>query len=223
LSRFVTRAGSPILRALRSSRIPYGFAPRLKLTSPSRSLRQRTTPGYFLWVHQICSRARLRADKRCSMTQSLTLWRMSSAIRASSRWCCRESFWHVKCPYSCESRVILSANASKCSNRGQHDCHAPADQTARLPCVRSFSHRDSQVCMKGKCAPTAKADDCCRASVPDSSQWVPGAAAGYVPPLIHLVTAQFANFVPSLSELHFDTVRHPPPLNRFPYTPPLLI
>jgi hypothetical protein len=82
----------------------------------------------------------------------------------------------------------------------------------------------AKCCMKGKCAPTAKADDCCRASVPDSSQSVPAARARYVSPLICLVPAQLANFFPSLhSDLQFDTVRHPPPLNRLPYTPPLLI
>ena len=82
----------------------------------------------------------------------------------------------------------------------------------------------AKCCLKGKCAPSAKADDCCRASVPDSSQSVPGASAAYSYPPIDLIGVQLPNFVPLLhSELHFDTVRHPPPLNRAPYTPPLLI
>ena len=88
----------------------------------------------------------------------------------------------------------------------------------------SAARETAECCMKGKCAPTAKADDCCRASVPDSSQSVPGASACNASPLISVVAVPFANFVPALrSELYFDAVRHPPPLNRFPYTPPLLI
>ena len=82
----------------------------------------------------------------------------------------------------------------------------------------------AKCCLKGKCAPTAKADDCCRASVPDSSQSVPGAGAAWSFPLIDLIGVQLPNLVPSLrSELHFDAVRYPPPLNRASYTPPLLI
>ena len=83
----------------------------------------------------------------------------------------------------------------------------------------------AKCCLKGKCVPTAKADACCRASVPDSSQSVPGASAAYSSPLIDLIGVLLANLVPlSLhSVLHFDTVRHPPPLNFAAYTPPLLI
>jgi hypothetical protein len=82
----------------------------------------------------------------------------------------------------------------------------------------------AKCCLKGKCAPTAKADDCCRAAVPDSSQPMASRAADYSSPLIDLAAVRFTNAVPALvSELHAAAVRHPPPLNRVPYTLPLLI
>src|ERR1017187_1848011 len=87
------------------------------------------------------------------------------------------------------------------------------------------SPRDAaKCCVKGKCSPTAKSDDCCRASVPDNSQSMPGAVAGHSAPLIDLVAVQLPNSVPSLRfDMHSDTARHPPPLYRVPYTVPLLI
>jgi hypothetical protein len=81
----------------------------------------------------------------------------------------------------------------------------------------------AKCCLKGKCAPTANADACCRASVPDS-QAMPGAAAASSFPPIDLVGVHLPNCAPSLRcEIHVDTVRHPPPLNRASYTLPLLI
>jgi hypothetical protein len=82
----------------------------------------------------------------------------------------------------------------------------------------------SQCCLKGKCAPTAKADDCCRASVPDSSQSVAAAATRYSSPSGVLTTVRLPATVPAPgAELGSDRVGRLPPLNRAPYTRPLLI
>jgi hypothetical protein len=82
----------------------------------------------------------------------------------------------------------------------------------------------AKCCLKGKCAPTAKADACCRASVPESNQAMPGAAAANSVPLLDLAGVHLPNCAPSLRcEILLAVVRHPPPLNRAAYTPPLLI
>jgi hypothetical protein len=82
----------------------------------------------------------------------------------------------------------------------------------------------AKCCLKGKCAPTAQADACCRASVPDSNQAIPGATADNTVPLLDLAAVHLPICAPSLRcEIHLDAVRHPPPLNPATYTPPLLI
>jgi hypothetical protein len=59
-------------------------------------------------------------------------------------------FGRLIAPCCPKTRVILIANAAKGSNRGQHDCNASTDQTARLSCVRSFSERDGQMLYEGQ-------------------------------------------------------------------------
>src|SRR5258708_38084816 len=41
------------------------------------------------------------------------------------------------------------------------------------------SQTDVDCCLKGKCAPTAKSDECCKNTVPDGNQFVPSKAADH--------------------------------------------
>src|SRR5665213_4321650 len=78
--------------------------------------------------------------------------------------------------------------------------------------------------MKGQCAPSAKADDCCRAAVPVCGQPVVLQVSGSSPLRAVLVTACLPGFIPTLGfEARCDTLHHPPPLNPARYTRPLLI
>jgi hypothetical protein len=137
-------------------------------------------------------------------------------------------------PGTCLAREVRSGNDSPVlfSVRMRRKVQIVVSMMAMLLLIRPLDclafgadpAATTKCCMKGKCAPTAKADDCCRASVPGDSQCVPGATADYPSPQIHVAATPFAKFVPTLrSQLHFDTVRHPPPLSRVQYTPPLRI
>src|SRR5665213_460331 len=73
-------------------------------------------------------------------------------------------------------------------------------------------------------APSAKADDCCRAAVPVCGQPVVLQVSGSSPLRAVLVTACLPGFIPTLGfEARCDTLHHPPPLNPARYTRPLLI
>ena len=76
-------------------------------------------------------------------------------------------------------------------------------------------------CLKGKCAPMAKSDECCKNTVPERNQLVLSKAADDSSPLIALDVAP----MPALDfALVFgaigDRVRHPPP--RVGLTTPIL-
>lgn len=168
---------------------------------------------------------------RDSAQKSYLRWRSfvhaarNSCNGRDKRTALQEIFWHVKCAFGVDRYVLFSV-------RVRRKVQIVVSVIAMVLLIRpldclafgSSASETAKCCLKGKCAPTAKADDCCSASVPDSSLSVPGAGAAYACPPIDLIGVQLPKFVPSLrSELHFDTVRHPPPLNRAPYTPPLLI
>lgn len=67
-------------------------------------------------------------------------------------------------------------------------------------------------CLKGKCAPTANSDACCKNSVPNRDQFVPSKAVGHSSPLIAIVAVH----IPTLDSrpafrAFSDPARHPPP------------
>jgi hypothetical protein len=77
-------------------------------------------------------------------------------------------------------------------------------------------------CLKGKCAPTANSDACCKNTVPGRSQFVPSKAAEHSSPLIALVAVLHAPTLVSCLAFQAlgDPVRHPPP--RIELTAPTL-
>jgi hypothetical protein len=75
------------------------------------------------------------------------------------------------------------------------------------------SQKAVDCCLKGKCAPTANSDECCKSTVPDRNSLVQSKAADHSSPLIAFGEVH----IPSLnSPLTFhslaDHVTHPPPL-----------
>jgi hypothetical protein len=69
-----------------------------------------------------------------------------------------------------------------------------------------------QCCLKGKCAPTAKADDCCKNTVPGVNHFVGSQAAGHMAPVFDIAAALIPATSPTLlGQARLDIVRHPPP------------
>jgi hypothetical protein len=67
-------------------------------------------------------------------------------------------------------------------------------------------------CLKGKCAPTANSDACCKNSVPDRDQFVPSKAAEHLSPPIAIVLGSVVTLAPRSTFRDFvDPARHPPP------------
>jgi hypothetical protein len=69
-----------------------------------------------------------------------------------------------------------------------------------------------QCCLKGKCAPTAKADDCCKNTVPSVNHFVGSKAAGHMAPVFAIAASFMPAAPPALfGQARLDLVRHPPP------------
>ena len=67
-------------------------------------------------------------------------------------------------------------------------------------------------CLKGKCTPTAKSDECCKSTVPGASQLLTSKTADHTPPLVAFAAARIPNLIsPWMFDGLVDTVRHPPP------------
>ena len=67
-------------------------------------------------------------------------------------------------------------------------------------------------CLKGKCTPTAKSDECCKSTVPDASQLLTSKAANHSLPLVAFTAARIAILIsPWMFDGLVDTVTHPPP------------
>ena len=68
-------------------------------------------------------------------------------------------------------------------------------------------------CLKGKCAPTAQSDDCCKNNTaPDSGQLVLSKAGDHLVPLMALTAATLSLTIPELPVGGFvDLLSHPPP------------
>lgn len=67
-------------------------------------------------------------------------------------------------------------------------------------------------CLKGNCAPSAKSDECCKASVPDGSQLVMSKAADHSMPLVIVAHVSSPGSFWASTDL-VVTLRHPPPLS----------
>lgn len=81
------------------------------------------------------------------------------------------------------------------------DCFANARTPEAMKC-----------CMKGQCAPTAKADDCCKNTVPDTDHFLGVKAAGHRALLVALVPTSVSKPLPALwLTAYEDLGRHPPP------------
>jgi hypothetical protein len=81
------------------------------------------------------------------------------------------------------------------------DCFA----TARIP-------EAMNCCLKGQCAPTAKADSCCKNIVPGTNHFIASKAGAHLEPLsassrLAVSVPRPATSVPSW----LDPARHPPP------------
>ena len=73
-----------------------------------------------------------------------------------------------------------------------------------------------ECCLKGKCAPTAKSDDCCKNTVPGANHFLASKAAGHWVPFIALSPAPVSEPVPASSAQNsVDLHRHPPPAANF--------
>jgi hypothetical protein len=80
-------------------------------------------------------------------------------------------------------------------------------------------------CLKGKCVPSANADDCCKNTVPAVNSLLISKTAGHWTPMLALgVPSVSAPLPPSAVQTHVDLLRRaPPPLNLTTLNRPLLI
>ncbi len=80
-------------------------------------------------------------------------------------------------------------------------------------------------CLKGKCVPSANADDCCKNTVPAANHLLLSKAAGHWTPMLALrVPFVSAPLPPTTAQIHVDLLRRgPPPLNLTALNRPLLI
>jgi hypothetical protein len=69
-----------------------------------------------------------------------------------------------------------------------------------------------ECCIKGKCAPSAKADDCCENTIPDGNHFLGSKAADHSAP-VFAITQPFISIPvpPSMGQGSGDLLRHPPP------------
>jgi hypothetical protein len=69
-------------------------------------------------------------------------------------------------------------------------------------------------CLKGKCAPTAKSDDCCKNTVPGDSHLLPSQAANHSTSTFAVARASVSIALPVLTDQGaVASLRHPPPLS----------
>ena len=67
-------------------------------------------------------------------------------------------------------------------------------------------------CLKGKCTPSANSDECCKSTVPDSSQLLTSKAADHSSPLVAFTAANISTLIsPLIFERLAAPVKHPPP------------
>ena len=74
------------------------------------------------------------------------------------------------------------------------------------------SQKAADCCLKGKCAPTAKSDECCKNTVPDGNQLVTPKAADHSFPLAVSTVARVPTLIlPLIFGRLIAPVMHPPP------------
>jgi hypothetical protein len=74
------------------------------------------------------------------------------------------------------------------------------------------SQKAAECCIKGKCAPTANSDECCKSSVPDRNSLVLSKAVDHSSPLIAFGEVQIPSLISPLTfQSLTDHVTHPPP------------
>ena len=97
-------------------------------------------------------------------------------------------------------RIVVSLMAIVLLAR-PFDCFATARTPEAMKC-----------CLKGQCAPSAKADDCCKNTSPATNHFMGSKAAGPWTPLVALAAATNLELLPTISVSRWlDSVRHPPP------------
>ena len=72
------------------------------------------------------------------------------------------------------------------------------------------THKTMECCVKGQCTPSAKADDCCKNTVPDGNQLVTAKAANHDLQAV-VITASVSVTVPQSLAHPALPLRHPPP------------
>jgi hypothetical protein len=73
------------------------------------------------------------------------------------------------------------------------------------------SRQAADCCLKGRCVPRAKSDECCKNTVPDNNQLAPSKAAEHSSTLIALTSVHIPILVsPTFLAFGSDLVRHPP-------------
>jgi len=94
------------------------------------------------------------------------------------------------------------------------DCFANARTREAMDC-----------CLKGKCVPSANADDCCKNTVPAANHILASRAAGHCTPLLSLgVPVVSTQLPPPAVHISVDSLRRaPPPPNLTTLNRPLLI
>ena len=93
-------------------------------------------------------------------------------------------------------------------------------------CLASARTREAmECCLKGKCTPTAKGDDCCKNTVPGAAHFLGSKAAGHGTPMLALSVLSVSVPLPTLMvQISVDLLRRaPPPLNLTGLNLPLLI
>ena len=93
-------------------------------------------------------------------------------------------------------------------------------------CFASARTREAMACcLKGKCVPSSKADDCCKNTVPAANHLLHSKAAGHWTMMLALgVPFVSAPIPPSAVQIHADLLRRaPPPLSLTALNRPLLI
>src|SRR5437899_12867815 len=76
----------------------------------------------------------------------------------------------------------------------------------------ALSQKAADCCVKGKCAPTADSDECCKSAAPDAGQLATSKAPDHSSPLIVFTPAHNPTLISPFSfECLTAPGRHPPP------------
>lgn len=93
-------------------------------------------------------------------------------------------------------------------------------------CFASVRTREAMdCCLKGKCVPSAHADDCCKNTIPAANHLLASKAAGHWTPMLALGVPSVSVPLPTVAiQISIDLLRRaPPPLNLSAVNRPLLI